>query len=226
MNGTSLGMAVVILGALASGAHAVETRPAPMLTVELDDGRLRLEARDQPLMRVVDELRRVTGVAVHVRVRTDRTVTASLSGVTLQAGLPRLFGAEANLVFSYAAAASEMPTELWVWPDRPEAVAADAGSRDSADAGGGETALPDPIALLHDLDPRARVRAVAAVAATRDDSLVEALARVARDDPERDVRAAAAEALAEIGSWRALAALKYVTQAHPRAFTTHNGAQP
>ena len=64
------------------------------------------------------------------------------------------------------------------------------------------------------------------MAATRDDSLVNLLARVARDDTERDVRAAAVAALSEIGSWRALAALKHVTEAQRRAFTSPRGAQP
>ena len=221
VNAKSLGMAVVLLATVASVADAVERPPDPVLRVELDHDRLTLEARDQPLGRVVDELSRVTGVAVHLRVRVDATVTASLRGVPLEAGLLRIFGADTNLVFSYPSASTALPAELWVWPDRAQAVAADLRPLDSD-----EPPLANAVAMLHDPDPRARARAAAAMAATGDDSFVDLLARIARDDPERAVRAAAADALSEIGSWRALAALKYVTQAQPRAFTTHNGDQP
>ena len=221
MNGHSFSLALAIVLLLTSAAHAIEGTPAPTLTVEIDRDRLHLEVRDQPLTRVVAELSRVSGLAVHLRVRADRTVTASLSDVPLEVGLTRLFGGDANLVFSYASASSKLPAELWVWPDRPDAITADVARLDAD-----EPPLSNAVARLHDPDPRARARAAAAIAATRDDSLVDLLARVARDDTERDVRAAAVAALSEIGSWRALAALKHVTEAQRRAFTSPRGAQP
>ena len=93
---------------------------APALWVDFREGRLSIEATEALWVHVVDEVRRTTGLHLHLYVPLEGAVTVSVKSLPVEQALRRLFGPEANLAFRYPPAerrpttAPASPSDVWV----------------------------------------------------------------------------------------------------------------
>jgi hypothetical protein len=107
----------------------LEALHSPELSVDFQDGLLRIEATQRSWTEVLDAIRDRTGIRFHVYAPLTGGVTVSVPGLPVQHALKRLFAPEANLVFRYRESAlrpSAPPQDVWVLgtgrDDAPEAL--------------------------------------------------------------------------------------------------------
>jgi hypothetical protein len=81
---------------------------------------LSIEATEALWVHVVNEVRRTTGIHLHLYVPLEGAVTVSVKDLPVEQALRRLFGPEANLAFRYPSAARRpattpaSPSDVWV----------------------------------------------------------------------------------------------------------------
>jgi hypothetical protein len=88
-------------------------------SMDFREGRLSLDVREGSWESVLQELRRRTGIHLHLHIRLEGPLSISFKDLPIERALRRLFGPEANFIFWYPAAhtantASDRPTEVWV----------------------------------------------------------------------------------------------------------------
>jgi len=189
-----LGTGLLALGLAAmpaAAADATETRPldsassgqlATRLRVQLRGDRLSVEADDQPLAAVLREVTQQTGAVFLPGPAGGNRVTVAFNDAPIADALRRLLGPHTNFILYYGDGSSALPDEVrLLGPDQP-----------------GASAEPDP----------RPVKASASKATPSDDVGIEVLEQLLASDPEPHRRSRAAIALVNIGSPRALAALR------------------
>jgi len=182
---------LVVALALASLASSAHGQPA----VTFADGKLAVDVADMPWPELLDALRASTGIDLRLVGSLPETATATFGPLPVDTALRRLVGEDAGLLFVYAAD-PRVPSEVWI-------LARGAG------AAGGEALPPDEAEVVKGLlDERRDVRsdAVQSLVSVQEAWALEALSGVLTTDGDGEVRAAAAEALARIGSPEALSA--------------------
>jgi hypothetical protein len=196
-----LGLSLVSVLLLAAPAFSAETNAQPAAprgaapAVSFRAGRLSVEAKDQMLGDVLAEIKKKSGIKFHVRkaLPTD-AISASFRNVPVEAAIQRLLGRDFDLVWFYTAPKSgrgaPQPTEVWVVGrgDRAGGRVADAGK-------GPVRRQPKP---GDSADLKARLEAIEDLA---DEDAAKALPPLlsALSDKDARIRAAAAEALGEVG---------------------------
>ena len=196
-----LGLSLVSVLLLAAPAFSAETNAQPAAprgaapSVSFRAGRLSVEASDHMLGDVLAEIRKKSGIKFHVRktLPTD-AISASFRDVPVETAIQRLLGRDFDLVWFYTAPKSgrgaPQPTEVWVVGrgDRAGGRVADAGK-------GPVRRQPKP---GDSADLKARLEAIEDLA---DEDAAKALPPLfsALSDKDARIRAAAAEALGEVG---------------------------
>jgi hypothetical protein len=154
---------------------------------------LSIEATEAPLVYVVHEVRRQTGIRLHLYVPLEGAVTISVQALPIEDALWRLFGPAANLAFRYPPAARHLPgagaappVDVWVLgPGLGHAGDRPAGHRAVAP---GANADPD---VPSEAPPEARLAALEVFAAQGERETVQQ----ALDDPDQTVQRKAFELL-------------------------------
>jgi hypothetical protein len=105
--------------ALQSQVALALERPYPPFWMDFREERLSLEVHEGSWASVLQELRRRTGIHLHLHIRLEGPLTISFKDLPIERALRRLFGPEANFIFWYPAGqttntASDRPTEVWV----------------------------------------------------------------------------------------------------------------
>jgi len=196
-----LGLSLVFVLLLAAPAFSAESNAQPVAprgagpSVSFRAGRLTVEANDQMLGDVLAEIKKKSGIKFHVRkaLPTD-AISASFRDVPVETAIQRLLGRDFDLVWFYTAPKSgrgaPQPTEVWVVGrgDRAGGRVADAGK-------GPVRRQPKP---GDSADLKARLEAIEDLA---DEDAAKALPPLfsALSDKDARIRAAAAEALGEVG---------------------------
>jgi hypothetical protein len=171
--------------------------------VTFRDGRLTVETRGEALADVLAEVQKKSGIKFHVRktLPTD-AVTASFRDVPVETAIQRLLGRDFDLVWFYTAPktgrGAPEPTEVWVVGrgERVGGVVADAGkgaARRQAKSGD-SSALKERLMEIEDLHEEDPAKALPLLFGALNDQ-----------DPR--IRAAAVEALGEVGDPSAIEAL-------------------
>jgi len=195
------GLSLATLFLLASPALPAEPKPqappagAASPSVSYRDGRLSVKTRDEALADVLAEVQKKSGIKFHVRkTLAGDAVTASFRDVPVEIAIQRLLGRDFDLVWFYRARKSgrgaPQPTEVWVMRrgERVGGLVADAGK-------GQVRRQPKP---GDSADLKARLMAIEDLA---DKDAAKALPPLlsALSDKDPRIRAAAAEALGEVG---------------------------
>lgn len=181
------------------------------LSIGFRDNRLSLEVIERPWKTLLGELRRKTGIVLHVLPPPEGSVTASFKDLPVEQALRRLFGSDVHFVFLYEAAGprSAFPTEVWVLAEgqqAPNAVIARAQG----------SSLPDSARPTKEAKGKAPTPAEAALAARLNEILAvtdpAGLPRLltALGDANPQVRQVAAEALGELGDESSVEALDWL----------------
>jgi HEAT repeat protein len=236
------GLLALGLGAMsAAAAHAAETPrqatppsgpPASGLRVQLHGDRLSVEAADQPLALVLREVTTQTGAVFHLGSAVASRVTVAFNDAPIADGLRRLLGSDTSFILYYRDASSALPNGIRLFgPDRPAeshprpvSGAASLAERDALQTGpAGEdrrvgAGVP---AAPRNGDFEISRPATTGLGLAGDDSAVEALQQLLASGPEPQERSSAAVALANIGSPRALMALRGVLDDPDTAVRTH-----
>jgi hypothetical protein len=164
-------------------------------SVNFRDGLLTIETRGESLGDLLDEIQKKSGIKFHVRkTLPNDAVSASFRDVPVETALKRLLGREFDLVWFYTAPkagkGTPQPTEVWVVGrgERVGGMMADAGKGAAKRQAkpGDSPALKERLAKIDDLADEDAAKA-----------LPELLGALADKDPR--IRAAAAEALGEVG---------------------------
>lgn len=195
------GLSLATLFLLASPAFPAEPKPqaspsgAASTSVSFRDGRLSVETHGEALGDVLAEVQKKSGIKFHVRktLPTD-AISASFSDVPVETAIRRLLGRDFDLVWFYTAPkrgrGAPKPTEVWVVGrgERAGGLVADAGK-------GPVRRQPKP---GDSADLKARLTAIEDLA---DEDAGKALPPLlsALSDKDPRIRAAAAEALGEVG---------------------------
>lgn len=204
-----VGLSLATLLLLASQAFPAEQRPqsppsnAAPGSVTFRDGRLTVETRGESLSDLLAEVQTKSGIKFHVRktLPTD-AVSASFRDVPVETAIQRLLGRDFDLVWFYTAPkagrGAPEPTEVWVVGrgERVGGAMADAGkgaAKRQAKAGD-SSALKERLMQIEDL-------------ADEDPAKALPLLFGALNDQDSRIRAAAAEALGELGDPSAIEAL-------------------
>lgn len=204
-----LALSLATLFLLASQAFPAEQKPQSASSntasgsVTFRDGRLTVETRGESLADLLAEVQKKSGIKFHVRktLPTD-AVAASFRDVPVETAIQRLLGRDFDLVWFYTApkagrGASE-PTEVWVVGrgERVGGVVANAGKGAARrqPVAGDSSALKERLMRIKDL-------------ADEDSAKALPLLFGALNDQDPRIRAAAAEALGELGDPSAIEAL-------------------
>jgi len=198
---TLVGLFLASLFLLSSLAFAADPKPqaspsrAASSSVTFRDGLLSVETRGESLGDLLAEVQKKSGIKFHVRkTLPSAAVSASFRDVPVETALKRLLGREFDLVWFYTAPkagkGAPAPTEVWVVGrgERVGGMVADAGKGAAkrqvkpADS----PALKERLAKIDDLADEDPAKA-----------LPPLLGALADKDPR--IRAAAAEALGEVG---------------------------
>lgn len=184
------GRLILLLGLLYQTSQAEDGQG---VTVRMDrEARVwQLQANAVPLPVILDELQRVSGMAIHYSVLPPSLVTATCAAEKLPALLKCLLGESAGLVFGQANAAE--PKEVWILGS----TAAGQGSDCQAIAAAVPQTRQDNAELYagaQSADPRRRAEALYALAASEDKE-AEAVLREAMSDASALVRGQA------VGGW-------------------------
>lgn len=197
------------------------------------EGRLSIDARMRPWAEVLTALQRATGLAIHVGTRLEGLATATFADAPIEHGLRQLFGGGANLVIVYEEHwqdASIRPTHVWLLPPGQgllaggshAAAARSEGQRPATPPspderldrirtlaeGNIDETLPELLRALEDSSPEVRIEALETLGGEADERSVGAIVRLVFEDGDGRVRAAAVEALGQIGTPTALVALE------------------
>ena len=162
--------------------------------------RLSVAATAQPWSAVLATLARDARVRVHGAPAGDALVTIALVDLPLEHALARLFGRSTSFAIRYAASPAD-ETEVWIVGPQARPARATPPVVVAHDAG-------ESLARLDAPEPAVR-RAVVESLDAREPAVVRELARVIRHDPDADVRAAAAAALARHASDDAIGAVGF-----------------
>ena len=224
---TTLWRFKVLLGALlflgcpwtTSLANTAPVAPphAPALWVDFREGRLSIEATEALWVHVVDEVRRTTGLHLHLYVPLEGAVTVSVQALPVEQALRRLFGPEANLAFRYPpaerrpATAPASPSDVWVL-GKGLGPAVDTPA-DQGEVAAGASADPDVAGAAA---PEERLAALDAFAEQGNmEVLQQALA-----DPDQSVQRKALEILSARDGPGTIALLAGMAQSTDRATRT------
>jgi hypothetical protein len=162
------------------------------LRVDFAKGLLSVEAKQELRVKLLNEIRKKTGIHFHYSVPLEGSITLSFAALSVKQALERLFGPDASFVFRYPgmtgrSAPSALPTEVWVLGKasvggseairtangKPEGESAASGSSTPADPyqvfetpDGTQGVEEDPYTLIEmakDEDPQMRIQALAAL---------------------------------------------------------------
>jgi hypothetical protein len=178
------------------------------LSVGFRDNRLSLEAVEKPWQTLLGDLRRKTGIVLHVFPQPEGSVTASFRDLPVEQALRRLFGPDVHFVFLYEAAGprSAFPTEVWVLAEgqpAPAEVTARAQGSSPPDSAPPAKEAKGKAASPAEEAHAARLNELRAV--TDPAGLSSLLTALGDANPQ--VRQAAAEALGELGDESSVEAL-------------------
>ncbi len=207
-------------GGTDSGSHKV--------VVSLHNERLSVSLRQASVGEVFAELARQTGFPMQVEEAAAReTVSAEFTDLPFDEGVKRVLQGK-NYVLSYRderqngsmretiAAVHVLATRKEPLPSRSLSDAATGGTPRPPTSSvvqpstemGDRSPLASFLSAARDTDPQARKTAVVALGYLGDESAVTELGQLLLSDSDKNVRLAATEALAEIGSVHALGALR------------------
>jgi len=185
---------LILLLGLAFQAAQAEDRQGVTVRLDREAHVWQLQASAAPLPVILDELQRVSGMAIHYSVLPPSPVTATCAAEKLPALLKCLLGESAGLVFGQANAAE--PKEAWILGSTAAVQASDCQAVAAAVAQAPSTRRDNAelYAGVQSADPRRRAEALYALAAS-DDKEAETMLREAMSDASALVRGQA------IGGW-------------------------
>lgn len=173
--------------------------------MELDERTVTVRADDVPLLRVLEEISRLSGLRVEADGQLDQSASLSFERLPLREALDRLLENHSyllRLVDPDSGAGTH--SSLWVFATTSGKIVSPAAAS-SEDAGeaveAAEVALLESLALaLVDEVPRVRLRAVAGLSELGGQEAAATLTTVALADADPSVREEAVYALGEIGA--------------------------
>ena len=176
----------VVAGLVFCAVGAAEN-DGDMLAVDCVDGHVSVRANAVPARRVLDELSRRCDIAVRLQIPLMKDITVNFEELPLQRAAGRLLR-DRSFILRYAQASPGASNWLWVFADSPDASAEAAGRQPTAEAG---------------VD---KFESIYSLAEPKNTANIDAL-RDALTDPDRDIREAAVETLAETEADEAARAL-------------------
>jgi hypothetical protein len=124
------------------------------LRVDYANGRLSVEAKQQPWGKLLEEIRKKTNIHFHYHsIPLDGSVTLSFAALPVKQALEHLFGSDASFAFRYPDVTggfqpSAHPTEVWVfgkaWDGGSEAIRIASGKPEGESAASGSSIPADP----------------------------------------------------------------------------------
>lgn len=203
---------VILLQGLSSAAAQTDGETGRILSVEFEDGRLSVDARNVPLGHVLRAVGGKAGFETRRASAIETPFTGQFTGLSLSEGLARILGKSASFVIKYGEGGKPQRLVILALPEvKAQAEVVAAGSGPAPEETPGDTVSGNGAdwikSQLGAVEPSARIAAVWQLRGLKPDQATAIAIAALRAETDVRVRARIASLLGQIGSPGAVHAL-------------------